>query len=177
MTLRIRFHPSVDPPPELIPFPASALREMLRAEGLADEGEVNCVLTSDAELAELNRRFRGRTRPTDVLAFPYDPADSGGVHGDVYVSIDRAREQAADRRDLAFREIGKQVHVKRPRRVTPAGGSGRIPDDVVSGVGRQGREHAFNVIAAFVAEVFVDLLIHLGGSEGGHVSRDWGCGD
>ena len=105
MTLRIRFHPSVDPPPELIPFPASALREMLRAEGLADEGEVNCVLTSDAELAELNRRFRGRTGPTDVLAFPYDPADSGGVHGDVYVSIDRAREQAADRREPLEREI------------------------------------------------------------------------
>jgi len=105
MTLRIRFHPSVDPPPELIPFPASALRDTLRTEGLADEGEVNCVLTNDAELADLNRRFRGRTGPTDVLAFPYDPADSGGVHGDVYVSIDRAREQAADRREPLEREI------------------------------------------------------------------------
>jgi rRNA maturation RNase YbeY len=105
MTLRIRFHPSVDPPPELIPFPASTLREMLRAEGLADEGEVNCVLTDDAELADLNRRFRSRSGPTDVLAFPYDPADSGGVHGDVYVSLDRARVQAVERREPLEREI------------------------------------------------------------------------
>lgn len=105
MTLRIRFHPSVDPPPELIPFPASALRELLRAEGLADEGEVNCVLTDDAELEDLNRRFRGRSGPTDVLAFPYDPTDSGGVHGDVYVSVDRARTQAAEREEPLGREI------------------------------------------------------------------------
>lgn len=105
MTLRIRFHPSVDPPPELIPFPASALRDMLRAEGLADEGEVNCVLTDDPEMENLNRRFRGRSGPTDVLAFPYDPADSDGTHGDVYVSLDRAREQAADRGEPLEREV------------------------------------------------------------------------
>ena len=105
MTLRIRFHPSVDPPSELIPFPASALREMLRKEGLADEGEVNCVLTDDAHLEDLNHRFRGRSGPTDVLAFPYDPAVSGGVHGDVYVSLDRARAQAAERCEPLEREI------------------------------------------------------------------------
>lgn len=105
MTLRIQFHPSVDPPPELIPFPASALRDMLRAEGLADEGEVNCVLTDDAELEDLNRRFRGRSGPTDVLAFPYDPAASGGAHGDVYVSLDRAREQAGERDERLEREV------------------------------------------------------------------------
>jgi probable rRNA maturation factor len=105
MTLRIRFHPSVDPPAELIPFPASALGEMLRAEGLADRGEVNCVLTDDAALEDLNRRFRGLSGPTDVLAFPYDPAASGGVHGDVYVSLDRARAQAVERHEPLAREI------------------------------------------------------------------------
>ncbi|HJR54330.1 MAG TPA: rRNA maturation RNase YbeY [Gemmatimonadota bacterium] len=104
MTLRIRFHPSADPPPELIPFPVSALRDLLRAEGLSG-GEVNCVLTDDVELADLNLRFRGRSGPTDVLAFPYDPADSGGVHGDVYVSLDRARAQAAERDEPLEREI------------------------------------------------------------------------
>lgn len=105
MTLRIRFHPSADPPPELIPFPVSALRDLLREEGLADRGEVNCVLTDDAELEDLNRRFRDRPGPTDVLAFPYDPADSGGLHGEVYVSLDRARAQAAERREPLEREI------------------------------------------------------------------------
>ena len=105
MTLRIRFHPSADPPAELIPFPASALRDLLRAEGLGDRGEVNCVLTDDAELEDLNRRFRGRSGPTDVLSFAYDPSDSGGVHGDVFVSLDRARVQAVERDEPLEREI------------------------------------------------------------------------
>lgn len=105
MTLQIRFHPSVDPPPELIPFPGPALRELLRAEGIADRGEIHCVLTDDAELAELNERYRSRSGPTDVLAFPYDPAVAGGVLGDVYVSLDRAREQAARAGEPVGREI------------------------------------------------------------------------
>lgn len=105
MTLRVRFHPFVAPPPELDPFPASALREMLRSEGIGDRGEVHCVLSTDAEIAELNRRFRGESGPTDVLAFPYDPEVADGVHGDVYVSLDRAREQAASRGEPVEREL------------------------------------------------------------------------
>lgn len=105
MTLRIRFHPSVDPPSELSPFPASALRDMLREEGVADRGEVHCVLTDDRELAALNERYRSRPGPTDVLAFPYDPAASDGVLGDVYVSLDRAREQAGRAEEPVGREV------------------------------------------------------------------------
>ena len=66
--LRIRFHPSVAPPPDLNPFPGAVLREMLRTEGLADRGEVHCVLADDAEIADLNGRFRGQAGSTDVLA-------------------------------------------------------------------------------------------------------------
>ena len=105
MTLQIRFHPSVDPPPELNPFPASALRDMLRSEGIVDRGEVHCVLSGDGEVADLNQRFRGKSGPTDVLAFPYDPEAAGGVHGDVYVSLDRAREQAASHGEPVEREV------------------------------------------------------------------------
>ena len=105
MTLRTKFHPSVDPPPELKPFPASVLTELLRSEGIADRGEVHCVLTNDAEVTDLNRRFRGKSGPTDVLAFPYDPEVAGGTHGDVYVSLDRARVQAAARPQSVGREV------------------------------------------------------------------------
>jgi probable rRNA maturation factor len=104
MTLRIRFHPSVEPPPDLIPFPATALRDVLWEEGV-DRGEVHCVLAGDPELAELNERYRSRQGPTDVLAFPYDPATSDGILGDVYVSLDRAREQAARVGEPVAREV------------------------------------------------------------------------
>ena len=103
--LRIRFHPSVAPPPDLKPFPGAVLREMLRAEGVADRGEVHCVLADDAEIGDLNRRFRGKAGPTDVLAFPYDPATTDGVVGDIYVSLDRAREQARERGEPIGREV------------------------------------------------------------------------
>lgn len=104
MTLRIRFHPSVDPPPELNPFPATALCDLLREEGL-DRGEVHCVLAGDPELAELNERYRSLPGPTDVLAFPYDPATADGILGDVYVSLDRAREQAERAGESVAREV------------------------------------------------------------------------
>lgn len=104
MSPRVRFHASVEPPPELDPFPAAELEALLEEEGVAGEGEVHCVLTGDEELARLNERFRGREGPTDVLAFPYDPAASEGIVGDVYVSLERAREQAVERGEATARE-------------------------------------------------------------------------
>jgi probable rRNA maturation factor len=105
MGLRIQFHPLVEPPPELDPFPTETLVAMLREEGLADEGAVHCILAGDAELASLNRRFRSAPGPTDVLAFPYEPAQSDGVLGDIYVSLDRAAAQALERDEPLGREV------------------------------------------------------------------------
>lgn len=105
MTLRVRFHPSAASPAELDPFPADALAELLVGEGVPDAGEVNCVLVGDEEIARLNGRFRGREGPTDVLAFPYDPDRTEGVWGDVYVSLDRALEQADERDERPAREV------------------------------------------------------------------------
>lgn len=104
MSLRVRFHASIDPPPELDPFPADLLAELLRDEGLPDDGEVSCVLVGDEEITPLNERFRGKVGPTDVLSFPYDAETAGGVHGDIYVSLDRAREQALERDESPARE-------------------------------------------------------------------------
>ncbi len=42
-----------------------------KAAGL--EGDVNVVLTSSRDLRALNRRFRGKDAPTDVLSFPPVP--------------------------------------------------------------------------------------------------------
>lgn len=57
---------------------------------------VGILLAGDDELHRLNRDFRGKDRPTDVLSFPADPDDSetGDYLGDVAVSMERALEQA-----------------------------------------------------------------------------------
>lgn len=80
------------------------LARLLESEA-AGEGEVHCVLTDDDRLAELNRRFRGKHGPTDVLAFPYDPSRAEGVLGDIYVSLDRATVQAGERQEPVAREV------------------------------------------------------------------------
>lgn len=104
MTLRVRFHPLVDPPADLEPFPVSTAVELLRSEGLR-AGSVECVLSDDTELSRLNETFRGRSGPTDVLAFPYARQEGGDTVGDVFVSIDRAREQARERGEPVAREV------------------------------------------------------------------------
>jgi probable rRNA maturation factor len=64
--------------------------------------EITVVISGDSTLQDLNRRFRGVDRPTDVLAFPNDsrgPFAGGGPNfprylGDIVISLDRAQEQA-----------------------------------------------------------------------------------
>ena len=48
---------------------------------------MTCLIASDTELRELNRKFRGKSYATDVLSFPPD---------DIAISFDRAAAQAAE---------------------------------------------------------------------------------
>ncbi len=50
--------------------------------------------TSDRELRRLNRTFRGKDAPTDVLSFPGDRSAEGWHLGDVAISVPTARRQA-----------------------------------------------------------------------------------
>lgn len=79
-------------------------RAMLEALGLRD-AEWSIVLTGDARVRELNRVYRKKDKPTDVLAFPQDdgsararsaPRRAGGdvLLGDVIVSVPTAARQA-----------------------------------------------------------------------------------
>jgi probable rRNA maturation factor len=59
------------------------------------EGQVDVLLTSDAELKSLNRAYRGKNKPTDVLSFPTPPEIAPQHAGDLAISIDTAARQAA----------------------------------------------------------------------------------
>ena len=60
-------------------------------------GQVSVLLTSDAMIRSLNRRFRGKNKVTDVLSFPADAAAPGPekIAGDLAISVPTARRQAA----------------------------------------------------------------------------------
>jgi probable rRNA maturation factor len=60
-------------------------------------GTVNVLVTNSSELRSLNRRFRKKDKPTDVLSFPSLQAARGEVMrsaGDLAISFDIARENA-----------------------------------------------------------------------------------
>jgi probable rRNA maturation factor len=61
-------------------------------------GQVTVLLTSDKTLRSLNRRFRGKNKPTDVLSFPADPSAPGAmkIAGDLAISVPTARRQSVE---------------------------------------------------------------------------------
>lgn len=68
------------------------------------QGQVfHCLITGDERLRELNRTFRGKDKPTDVLSFP--SAGIPGFLGDIAISADRAQEQAGERGHTIEQEI------------------------------------------------------------------------
>ena len=60
-----------------------------RAVGV--RGEVNVLITRNAEIRRLNRAFRHKDKPTDVLSFP---AGTNDIAGDIAISADIAAANA-----------------------------------------------------------------------------------
>jgi probable rRNA maturation factor len=64
---------------------------------LAPEADSFAVrFTSDRAMRQLNRQYRGKDQPTDVLSFPGGAPSPEGRHlGDVVIAVPTARRQAA----------------------------------------------------------------------------------
>ena len=65
------------------------------------QAELSLLLVSDPVMRRLNRDWRRRDRPTDVLSFSQQEGGGGapgGLLGDVVISLDTARRQARERR-------------------------------------------------------------------------------
>jgi probable rRNA maturation factor len=83
------------------------VRELLGAVDESDSA-VSITFVDDDAIKELNRIHRGKDKPTDVLSFPLDPSEIDGPErllGDIVISIDTARRQAADYDAPLQREI------------------------------------------------------------------------
>lgn len=113
-------------------------------EGFPYEAEVNLTLTDNEGIHEINRMYRQIDAPTDVLSFPmlsYEQAgdfsaleedyednfnpDTGEIMlGDIVISVDRVREQAAayghsERREFAFLIVHSMLHLFGYDHMTP----------------------------------------------------------
>ena len=58
------------------------------------EGEVNYIFCSDKYLHKINVDFLNHDTLTDIISFDYSVGKE--LHGDVYISIDRVRDNAKD---------------------------------------------------------------------------------
>ena len=98
--------PSTDDIPLLFDPPVRVRKAELRAflaaltRQITKGRVISCLVTNDAELRRMNKRYRRKDYATDVLSFP-----TGEEHGlatsnagDLAISIDRARAQAAEHR-------------------------------------------------------------------------------
>jgi probable rRNA maturation factor len=68
----------------------------LAREAVGLKGEVDVLLAGDRTLKRLNREFRGKDKPTDVLSFPAIEECVDRHSGDLAISLDTARRQAKE---------------------------------------------------------------------------------
>lgn len=62
-----------------------------------NNAELSIVLVSDAQIKRLNKLYRNKDKPTDVLSFPIGEKVNGWlILGDIVISVDTARRQAKE---------------------------------------------------------------------------------
>jgi probable rRNA maturation factor len=71
--------------------------------------EISIRFTDDEGIRELNRDYRKKDSPTDVLSFPMREGEFAGLNpdllGDVAISLDTAKRQAEERGENLEEEI------------------------------------------------------------------------
>jgi probable rRNA maturation factor len=83
---------------------ARAFAKRLEAE-VAGGRPFTCLITSDQELRRLNRDFRKQDQATDVLSF--SSRQNLGFLGDIAISFEHARQQAAEQ----GHSVGKEIEI------------------------------------------------------------------
>lgn len=69
-------------------------------------GSVSIALSSDAVVSDLNGRFRGKPKPTNVLSFPAGEGSPDGQIGDIIFAIETVTREASEQ------DISLEHHVQ-----------------------------------------------------------------
>ncbi len=90
-----------------------AAEAALREAGFTPEAgtELSCVFSDDASIRELNARWRGIDKPTNVLSFPATGPGSEFLLGDIVLAFETvAREAAAENKAIRDHVVHLIVH-------------------------------------------------------------------
>ncbi|MGE6488391.1 rRNA maturation RNase YbeY [Paenisporosarcina sp. NPDC076898] len=92
------------------------LHHAAQAEGIESGSELSVTFVNNEEIQQINHEYRGKNVPTDVISFAMEELGEGemaieveGVPrmlGDIIISVERAKEQAADYGHSEERELG-----------------------------------------------------------------------
>ena len=72
------------------------------------EGDINYIFCNDDYLVEINQQYLAHDTLTDIISFDYSVGNE--LHGDIFISIERVRENAQDFK-VSFEEELKRVMV------------------------------------------------------------------
>jgi probable rRNA maturation factor len=104
----------------------TAIEKTLAHERFRKKAEVSVSFVDNDEIHTLNRVFRDKDRPTDVLSFPMweddgmggdlDPAIGAVMLGDIVISAEKAKEQAEEyghslTREICFLAVHSTLHL------------------------------------------------------------------
>ena len=97
---------------------------VLEMENFGKPAEVSVTFVDNKEIQTLNREYRQKDAPTDVLSFPmaengeYDIDEDNGckILGDIVISMERAMEQAelyghSLQREVAYLTVHSMLHL------------------------------------------------------------------
>lgn len=102
---------------------SSVAKKALKIENFIDDVEISFTLTNNNRIREINSKFRGIDKVTDVLSFPLlsfpcDIKEENHVLpiGDIMICIERARLQAKEyghslKREIAFLSAHSMLHL------------------------------------------------------------------
>ncbi|UOQ46446.1 rRNA maturation RNase YbeY [Halobacillus salinarum] len=85
-------------------------------ENIPDDSEVSISFVDDTKIQELNKEYRGKNQPTDVISFAMQEQGEGEMEivedelplmlGDIVISVDKAKQQAEEYKHSLERELG-----------------------------------------------------------------------
>ncbi|NNT71087.1 rRNA maturation RNase YbeY [Flavobacterium sp. IMCC34852] len=75
---------------------------------LKNEGEINYIFCDDDYLLEINQQYLDHDTLTDIISFDYSVGNE--LHGDIFISIERVRDNAKDF-NVSFEDELKRVMV------------------------------------------------------------------
>lgn len=82
------------------------LKEILKKKGFAPiDYDISIVFVDDEKIRELNKKYRNKDKPTDVLSFNLGKDPKNRIIGEIYISIPTAKKQSIENNKFLLDEI------------------------------------------------------------------------